>query len=89
MHLGNTLEFLHIPLGLVPEILDAIDVIVAVCEELRMVDAEVMDVRHIQHIIAAPAVGINDAIRWLPGECEAITEKRDHLALYDGDQRGA
>ena len=37
--------------------------IVAVCEELRMVDTEVMEVRHIQHIIAAPAVGINDAIR--------------------------
>ena len=76
MRLGNTIEFAHVPLGLVPEILNAIDVIVAVCEELRMVDAEVMDVRHIQHIIAEPAVGINDAIRWLPGECEAITEKR-------------
>ena len=25
----------------------------------------------------------------LKGLCEAITEKRDHLALYDGDQRGA
>jgi len=30
------------PLGLVPEILDAIDMVVAVCEELRMVDAEVV-----------------------------------------------
>ena len=89
MRLGNTVEFTLVALGLVLEILNAIDVIVAVCEELRMVDAEVMDVRHIQHIIAAPAVGINDAIRWLPGECEAITEKRDHLALYDADQRGA
>ena len=89
MRLGNTVEFAHVPLGLVPEILNAIDVIVAVCEELRMVDAEVMDVRHIQHIIAAPAVGINDAIRWLPGECEAITEKRDHLALDDRDQSGS
>ena len=89
MRLGNTVEFTLVALGLVLEILNAIDVIVAVCEELRMVDAEVMDVRHIQHIIAAPAVGINDAIRWLPGECEAITEKRDHLALYDGDQRCA
>ena len=76
MRLGNTVEFAHVPLGLVPEILNAIDVIVAVCEELRMVDAEVMKVLHIQHIIAAPAVRINDAIRWLAGECEAITEKR-------------
>ena len=76
MRLGNTVEFTHVALGLILEILNAIDVILAVCEELRMVDTEVMVVPHIQHIIAAPAVGLNDAIR-------------DHLALYDGDQRGA
>ena len=76
MRLGNTVEFTHVALDLIPEIINAIDVIVAVCEELRMVDTEVMVARHIKHIIAAPAVGINDAIR-------------DHLALYDGDQRGA
>ena len=35
MRLGNTVEFTHVALGLVPEILNAIDVIVAVCEELR------------------------------------------------------
>ena len=58
MRLGNTVEFTHVALGLIPEILNAIDVIVAVCEELRVVDTEVMEVRHIQHIIAAPAVGI-------------------------------
>ena len=56
MRLGNTVEFTHVVLGLVPEILNAVDVIVAVCEELGMVDTEVMEVRHIQHIIAAPAV---------------------------------
>ena len=76
MRLGNAVEFTHVALGLILEILNAIDVIVAVCEQLRMVNTEVMEVRHIQHIIAAPAVGINDAIS-------------DHLALYDGDQRGA
>ena len=44
MRLENTIEFTHVALGLVPEILDAVDVIVAVCEDLRMVDAEVMEV---------------------------------------------
>ena len=76
MRLGNTVEFTHVALGLIPEIRNAIDGIVAVCEELRMVATEVMEVRHIQHILAALAVGISDAIR-------------NHLALYDGDQRGA
>ena len=44
MRLGNTVEFTLVALGLIPEILNAIDVIVAVCEELRMVDTEVMEV---------------------------------------------
>ena len=44
MRLGNTVEVTHVALGLVPEILDAVDVIVAVCEDLRMVEAEVMEV---------------------------------------------
>ena len=52
----DTIEFTHVPLGLVPEILDAVDMIVAVSKELRMVDAKVVEVRHIQHIIAPPAV---------------------------------
>jgi hypothetical protein len=30
MRLGNTVEFTHVALGLVPEILDAIDMVVAV-----------------------------------------------------------
>ena len=63
MRLGTTVKFTHVALGLIPEILNAIDVIVPVCKELRMVDTEVMEVRPIQYIIAAPAVGINDAIR--------------------------
>ena len=75
MRLGNTDEFTHVALGLIPEILKTIDVIMTVCGELRMVDAEVMELLHVQHIIAAPAVGINDAIS-------------DHVTLYDGDQRG-
>ena len=44
MRLGNTVEFAHVPLGLVPETRNAIDVIVAVCEEVRVVDTEVMEV---------------------------------------------
>ena len=44
MRHGNTVEFTHVALGLVPDILTAIDVIVAVCEEFRMIDAEVREV---------------------------------------------
>jgi hypothetical protein len=62
MRLGNTVVFTHLALGLFPEILNAINVIVVVCEELRMVDTEVMKVQHIKYIIAVPAFGMNNTI---------------------------
>ena len=64
MRLRNPVEFTHMALRLVPEILDTIDVIVSVCKEYGVVDPEVFEVRHIQHIVGLPAVRIDDAIRW-------------------------
>ena len=52
------------PLRLVPEIFDAIDVISFVCKEFRVVDPKVLKVRNIQYIVASPAVRIDDAIRY-------------------------
>ena len=63
MLLGNPVEFTHVTLRLVPEILNAVDVIPLVGKELGMVDPKMLEVRHIQHIVACPAVGINDAVR--------------------------
>jgi len=45
LSLWNTVEFAHMPLGLVPEILDPIDVIMSIREEFRGVDPEVLEVR--------------------------------------------
>ncbi len=75
MLLRDTVEFAHVALGLVPEILDPVDVIMTVCKELGMIDPEVVKARDIQHIVATPAVGIDDAV-W------------HNLTLYDGDQGG-
>ena len=44
MLLWDTVEFAHVTLGLVPEILDTIYVIVAVSEQLGMVNAEVVKI---------------------------------------------
>ena len=72
MRLWNTIEFAHMTLGLVPEILDTIDVIVAVGKQLGIVNPEVMKARHIQHVIAPPTVRIDDAVG-------------DYLAFNDRD----
>ena len=60
---GNTVKFTHMPLGLVPEILDAINVVFLIGKQLRMIDPIVFKFADIQHVIASPAVRINDAIR--------------------------
>ena len=59
---GNPIEFPHVTLRLVPEILDAGDVVLLVCKELEVADPRLLEVRNIQHIVALPAAGINDAV---------------------------
>ena len=40
----DTVKFAHVTLGLIPEILDAVDVILLVGKELGMVDSPVMKI---------------------------------------------
>ena len=63
MSLRDTVEFAHVALGLVPKILNPVDVILLVCKEFGMVDPKVMEIRDVQHVVAAPAIRINDAVR--------------------------
>lgn len=60
MGLGDTVEFTHVALGLVPETFDTTDVILTVCKELGKIDPEMMEVRHIQSVIALPAFRVDD-----------------------------
>ena len=69
MRLRNPIEFTHMTFRLVPEVLDPVDVIARICKRPGVVDPEVFEVRHIQHIVGLPAVRIDDAIR-------------HHLAFY-------
>ena len=57
MSFRNTVEFAHVPLGLVPKILNSVDVIILVCKEVGMVDPKVMEIRDVQHVVAAPNKG--------------------------------
>ena len=59
----NTVEFTHVALGLVPKILNPVDVIALVCKEFVMVDPKMMEIRYVQDIVTAPAIRINNAIR--------------------------
>ncbi len=59
MGLWYTVKFPHMTLGLVPKVLDPIDVIMSVGKQFRMVDPVVFELGRIQHIIAPPAVTIS------------------------------
>jgi len=52
MHLGNTVNFTHMTLGLVPENLNADDMVCLVCKQFGMVDTKVLEVRYVQNIIS-------------------------------------
>ena len=62
MLLWNTVKFTHMALGLVPKVLDPIDVVCLVCKQFGMVDTEMLKVRYIQCIIPSPAIRINNAV---------------------------
>jgi hypothetical protein len=55
----------HVALGLVPKVLDSIDVIpLLISEERRVVDTAVMEVAHVKGIVGSEGIGVNDAVRW-------------------------
>ncbi len=72
--LGNAVEPSEVALGLVPEVLDPVDVVVLIGEQPRVVDAGVMEARHVKRVIAPEAVRVDDAVG------------QDH-ALHDGKKR--
>jgi hypothetical protein len=50
-------------LGLVPEVLDSVEVIALVGEQFEMFDPHVAELQDIEHVIASKTVGIDNAIR--------------------------
>ncbi len=54
--------FSQMSLCLIPEILNAMDMVRAIGKKLRVIDKEMLELRNIKRVIALPAIGINDAI---------------------------
>ena len=53
---GNIVEYPQIALRLVPEVRDAVDMILPVCQEFGVVDAIVLEIRYIEHVVAPPEI---------------------------------
>ena len=63
MRSWDAIETAQMTLDLVPEVLDPVDMVPALCEEFGMVAPYLMEVGNTQYIISLPAVRINNAIR--------------------------
>jgi len=61
--LGDAVEPFQVSFGLVPEVLNPIDMVVSVGKALRVVDANMVKIRDIQGIVAREPVGVDDAVR--------------------------
>ena len=59
----DAVESSHMALGLAPEILDSVDVIFPVSKQFRVVDPQVVKVRHVERVVGLEGVGIDDGIR--------------------------
>ena len=47
---------------LVPEVLDAVDVVAVLGEELGVIDADVVEVRDIEYVVSHEAVCVDNAV---------------------------
>ncbi len=77
----DTVESTHVTLGLVPEVLDAVDVVLLVREQLGVVDAAVLEAGHIEHVVGAEDARVDDRLRQHLG----IEDGLECLALHDID----
>lgn len=73
---GNAVVFAQVTLGLVPEVLDAVDVVAAALGELLLVvDPAMVEARDVEVVVSMMTIGINHGIQ-------------RYLGIYDGDHRG-
>ena len=70
---GDAVEPAEVALGLVPKVLNPIDVVLPVHEPFRVIDPHMVEVRDIQRIIASESVSVHDTVR------------QDHT-LHDGEK---
>ena len=56
MLLGHTVKFTQVTLGLIPEILDAIDMVFTGGKELGVIDPQMAEARNIQGIVAGQRI---------------------------------
>ena len=77
----HAVEFPHVALRLVPEILDTVDVVLFVCKQLRVIDPHMTEIGDIEGVVAGPGIRVDDAI----GQDHAVYDRHQGLGAGVGD----
>ena len=56
----DAIESTQMAFGLVPEVLDSVDVVFLVGEQFGVVDAQMLELGDIEHVIGTERVGVDD-----------------------------
>jgi hypothetical protein len=80
----DAVEAAHMTLGLIPEVLDAVDVVLLIGEQFGVVDAVVLETRYVEHVVGAEGIGVDDAV----GHDLVLDDGLQGLALGVGDDLG-
>ena len=59
----DSVETPKVPIGLIPEVLHAVDVVSLIGEELGMIDAHVMEFGEVEGVVGLETVDVNNAVR--------------------------
>ena len=81
--LRNAVIASHMAFCLVPEVLDAVDMVCVVGKQFRMVDPHVVKLGYIQNVIGSEAVGVDDGIG--PHLVPDDGKKRVRTGIWDDD----
>ena len=81
---GDAFETTHMTLGLIPEVLDAVDVVLLIGEQLGVVDAVVLEAGYIEHVVRTEGIGVDDAV----GDYLVFDDSLQRLALGVRDDLG-
>ena len=62
----DAVESAQMALGLIPEVLNAVNVVAPVGEELGMVDSAVMEIAYVEGVVGFECISIDDTVRFYP-----------------------
>jgi hypothetical protein len=80
----DAVEAAQMTLGLVPEVLDAVDVVVPVGKALAVIDTVVLEAGDVDGVVGSPTVGVDDGV----GQDLGAHDRQERLAGSVGDHLG-